>query len=165
MTKLRTERLVLRPFERQDAVALFEIFSDPAVMRYWSSLPHTCVQQTEALIEETIEADPATTSEFIVERNGVVIGKAGFWKVPEVGFLFHPSVWGQGIAAEALRAVIAFGFDVRRLDRITADVDPDNSASLRLLAKLGFVETGRAQNTFKIGKTWVHSVYLSLDAT
>lgn len=48
------------------------------------------------------------------------------------------------------------------LDHITADVDPDNTASLNMLGKMGFVETGRAQDTLHIGGKWFDIVYLEL---
>ena len=74
----------------------------------------------------------------------------------------HPAYWGQGFAAEACRAVIAHMFAVYDLDAITADVDPRNEASLRLLERLGFVETGRATATYEIEGEISDSVYLAL---
>ena len=53
-----------------------------------------------------IAATPDASDDFVIEFQGRVIGKAGFWRVPEVGYILHPDSWGQGFAAEALRAVI-----------------------------------------------------------
>jgi [ribosomal protein S5]-alanine N-acetyltransferase len=47
-------------------------------------------------------------------------------------------------------------------DQLLADVDPRNTASLRVLQKLGFTVTGTAENTFLLGDEWCHSVYLAL---
>ena len=69
---------------------------------------------------------------------------------------------GEGVPA--LRAELRRRVSARRAatDRLTADVDPRNAASLRVLGKLGFVETGRAERTFLLGDEWCDSVYLAL---
>jgi ribosomal-protein-alanine N-acetyltransferase len=105
---------------------------------------------------------PPLGDDFVVEHEGRVIGKAGCWRLPEIGFILHPRYWGRGIAAEACGAVIAHVFSVHGVNAITADVDPRNEASLRLLARLGFVETGRATATYEIEGEISGSVYLAL---
>lgn len=161
--EIKTERLLLRPLRAADAADLFEVFRDPRAMKYWSSLPFTDLAQMQTFIRETIEADPRRTADFAIEYKGRAIGKAGFWTIPEIGYILHPDHWRKGFGAEALQAVIAYGFEDLGLDHITADVDPDNLASAQLLTRLGFRETGRARNTIEIGGTWFHSVYFRLD--
>lgn len=163
MTQLRTKRLVLRPFQMADVDALFEVFSNPDAMKYWSTLPHASKDDTRKMVEMTMGADPAKHLELAITLKGQVIGKVGLWSIPEIGYLLHPDHWGKGFGSEAAQAVIAHGFETLGLDKITADVDPDNAGSLRMLAKLGFVETGRAQATIKIGDVWYDSIYLALD--
>ncbi|MBF9033619.1 GNAT family N-acetyltransferase [Rhodobacterales bacterium HKCCE2091] len=162
MTELRTERLVLRRFRAEDAAPLFEIFRDPRAMHYWSHLPHTDLAQTARFVERTMTADPATGDDFVVVRDGAVIGKCGAWHLPEVGILLHPDHWGAGIGREALRAVIAHLFATRDVAELTADIDPDNVASVTLFERLGFRRTGYEENTVKLGDRWCHSVYLAL---
>ncbi|MDF1727282.1 MAG: GNAT family N-acetyltransferase [Sulfitobacter sp.] len=162
MTEIGTERLLLRPPRLADEADLFAVFSDPRAMRYWSKPPFTDPGQVRSYIETVLRADPAQTAEFVVEHEGRVIGKAGFWRLPEVGFILHPDCWGRGLATEALRALIAHGFGARGLERIVADVDPGNGASLAVLTKLGFVETGREKATLEIAGVWYDSVYLAL---
>jgi RimJ/RimL family protein N-acetyltransferase len=160
VTEIHTERLLLRPMRPSDVDDLFAVFGNPEVMKYWSTRPHEDRSITAALIKGTIAASAETTAEFAIEHQGRVIGKAGFWQMPEIGYLLHPDYWRQGFGAEALTALMDYGFTQRGLDRITADVDPDNLASLALLKKLGFVETGREKNTLRIGDNWYDSVYL-----
>jgi RimJ/RimL family protein N-acetyltransferase len=93
--------------------------------------------------------------------DGRLIGKAGLWDGQEIGFILARDVWGRGLAREAVGAVIARA-RARDVRRITADVDPRNTASLALLAKLGFVKTGEAKATMKVGDLWVDSVFLEL---
>ncbi len=139
------------------------VLGDPAAMRYWSTLPHAELAQSEAWVAVTIAAIASGgCDDFFVERDGALIGKAGLWNGDEIGFLFSPAVWGQGYAREALGAVIRHAFTTGGRTQIRADVDPRNERCLRLLGGLGFRETGRAERTFCIGGEWSDSVYLVL---
>jgi len=91
-----------------------------------------------------------------------VIGKAGAWRLPEIGLILHPDHWGQGLGTEAMRAVIDHTFATSDLAALTVDIDPRNAASLALFRRLGFTETGRAARTFRLGDDWADSVYMAL---
>lgn len=159
--EIRTERLVLRRARPDDASAMHRIMSDPVAMRYWSSPPHSEFEQTERWIASMIEAPPEKSDDFIVTIDGQLIGKCGAWRLPEFGFLFDPLLWGQGLASEA---VVAF-IDHRRAlgaTEITADVDPRNARSIRLLKRHGFVETSRASGTWQVGDELCDSIYFRL---
>ena len=162
MIELRTARLRLRRAVPGDLAALHEVLSHPAAMRFWSTPPHTDLAQTRLWLDAMIAAAPAESDDFVIERDGRVIGKAGCWRLPEIGFILHPDHWGQGLAREALTAVLARAFVVFNLPAIEADVDPRNAASLKLLSALGFKETRREARTIKVGDEWCDSVYLSL---
>jgi RimJ/RimL family protein N-acetyltransferase len=157
-----TARLRLRRARAEDVGAIHAILSDPRAVRYWSSLPFTDIEQSRAWLAGMIEAPADEADDYVVERAGRVIGKAGCWRLPEIGYILHPDHWGQGRAREALSALIPALFARHELDALTADVDPRNAASLRLLARLGFQETGRAARTIQVGEAWQHSVYLAL---
>ena len=163
MTEIYTPRLRLRRARPDDLDALHAILSDERAMRYWSTLPHTEIEQTRSWLAAMIGAPLAESDDFIVEHQGRVIGKAGCWRLPEVGFFFAPDVWGQGFGREALSAVIDYIFATHAVPALHADADPNNAASLALLTRLGFRETGRAERTFKIGEAWFDSIYLSLE--
>lgn len=147
----------------RDAPDLHAVFSDPEVMRYFGDV-HTDPGQTCRWVERSVAAPAAKTREYALVLDGSVIGKAGIWSAPEIGFLLRRDCWGQGLMREALIALIPHFFDLMGMDQITADVDPRNAASLRLLHALGFVETHRAANTIRIGGAWCDSVYLALPA-
>ncbi|MFT3809743.1 MAG: GNAT family protein [Micropepsaceae bacterium] len=161
MTILKTERLLLRRARPDDAEALHPIFADPRVMKYLSELPHPSLDRTREWLDSLLKAGP-DSDDFIVERAGRVIGKAGSWKLPEVGYILHPDQWGKGVAREAMTAVIGHLFAAHAMPALTADVDPGNENSIRLLDRLGFVETHRAKDTFLIGGKWFDSVYFAL---
>jgi RimJ/RimL family protein N-acetyltransferase len=163
LTTLTTERLTLRPLMMSDTPALHAWLSDPEVMRYWSTLPHTDIKQTEAWVLGSLDAMiKGEAQDFAVLLEDRIIGRVAFWHGDEIGFFFDPKMQGQGYAREALRAIAAYGFATLGFKEIRADVDPDNRASLRVLERVGFVRTGFAKNTFEIGGKWVDSVYLSL---
>lgn len=138
------------------------ILSDPVAMRFWSTLPHERPEQTEDWLAAMMNAGGRDSDDFIVERAGEVIGKMGAYELPDFGYLLAPSTWGQGYASEALAAFIAHR---RRVGGklLTADTDPRNTASVRLLQRQGFVETGRASRTWLIGGEWFDSIYWRLE--
>lgn len=155
-------RVSLRPFELADAEALHPIFANPRAMTYWSSPPHASLEETRAFVRATMAASLAGEGDDqVVIMDGRVIGKAGLWDNHEIGFILDPAFWGRGLAREALEVVIKRA-RTRGVPRITADVDPHNSASLALLSGLGFVKTGGATATMQVGENWVDSVYLEL---
>jgi [ribosomal protein S5]-alanine N-acetyltransferase len=163
VTVIRTQRLILRPARREDAEPLHALLSDPVAMRWWSSLPHETLDQTRAWVEGMMAGNAAGAPDFVVEWNGGAIGKAGFWKLPDVGYILHPDAWGMGLAREAVGAAIDHVFAERLTDIVTADVDPENAASIRLLERLGFARTGWAERTWNIGGVWKDSVYYALN--
>lgn len=162
MDRIETERLILRRARADDLADMHAVLSDPVAMRYWSSLPHADIEQTREWLGSMIEADPTVSDDYIIEQRGVVIGKAGCYRLPEIGYIIHPDRWGHGLASEALGAVIPRLFARHPIARIAADIDPRNIASIRLLTRLGFRECGRATRTWHIGEEWCDSVYYEL---
>jgi [ribosomal protein S5]-alanine N-acetyltransferase len=162
MVMIRTERLLLRPARWDDLPAMHAILSDRRAMRYWSSLPHETIAETRVWLRAMIEAPHAESFDLIIERDGDVIGKTGCYRVPEIGYILRPDQWGRGYAREALAAVIPAVFERFPIPAIRADVDPRNTASIRLLEGLGFAETGRASGTWTLGEEVCDSIYYAL---
>ena len=162
--EIRTERLVLRRARMEDAAPMNRLMSDPQAMRFWSSLPHRELAETERWMASMVTADPALSDDFIVTLDGLLIGKLGAWLLPEIGFLIDPAHWGRGYAHEGMSAFIERRRQAGSAE-LTADVDPRNTASLKLLHRNGFVETSRASGTWQIGDELCDSVYLKLDFT
>jgi len=160
---IRTERLILRQARGDDLEDLYRVMSNPEAMRYWSTPPHDSREKTRRFLEHMIQGDPAQSADFIVEFEDRAVGKMGFWQLPDIGYIFHPDCWGKGIASEAMQAVIAYVFATFPLDYLTADVDPRNAASARLLGRHGFRFTHHAKATYCINGDWVDSNYYRLD--
>ncbi len=160
---LRTARLILRRALPTDLVELHEVFGDLRAMRYWSTPPHQTLRETKAWLDRLIVAAPATNEDYLIEEDRRVIGLVGSNPLPDFGFILHPDRWGQGIALEASQAVIGHIFAAHDVPYLTAEADPRNLASLGLLGRLGFVRTGEAKNTLRVGAKWVDSVYFRLE--
>ena len=159
---LKTKRLILRAAKQSDLADLFAIYSDPRAMAYWSTPPHHDPSMTQENLDRLIASAAKRLVYFVFERDGRVIGVGGMHKNNEVGVLLHPDHWRQGFATEAMQAIIAYLFETTDETSLTADADPRNEASVGLLKSLGFVETGRAKNTFCIEGVWSDSVYFEL---
>ncbi|MEO1139092.1 MAG: GNAT family N-acetyltransferase [Pseudomonadota bacterium] len=149
---IRTARLVLRPAQPDDLDDLHAIFSNPRAMRYWDRPEHTDIAETQAFLNAFMTNDHDASEEYILEFRGRCVGKAGMWKKPEVGYILHPELWGQGLTLEAMQAVVPRIFArFADLPALTAECDPRNIASIKLLEKLGFRQTGFAEKNFDYG--------------
>ena len=101
---LRTDRLVLRRARVSDLVPMHKVLSDERAMRYWSTAPHSSLEETERWLQNMVDAPEAESNDFVLELDGKVIGKAGCWRLPEIGFILHSDYWGLALAREALTA-------------------------------------------------------------
>ena len=163
MQTITTKRLCLRRATWDDLEDIHAVMSAPEAMRYWSRLPHENLEVTRAWFAPALlDFGNPDMDERVVEIDGWVVGYMGIWRMPEFGFILHPAAWGKGIASEAARALIPHFFATHAIDQLTADVDPRNTASLMLLRKLGFVQTGSARRTFLLGDQWCDSIFLAL---
>ena len=155
---LQTARLTLRPMEINDAKALHEFFSDPVAMEYWSQ-PHKSFQETKDWVRGTVDADPKQTLEYALLLDDEVIGKAGLWKSPELGYFLIREHWGHGYMHEARRALVPH-LHQEMAEVITAEVTPGNHRSLTLLADLGFQQTRHGIKDYWDGQKWCDTLYL-----
>lgn len=160
MEVVRTPRLLLRRAQPSDLDALHRIMSDAVAMRYWSTTPHTTRDETRQFLAQMIAAPATESDDFVIEYRGQVIGKAGCWRIPEIGFILSSSCWGMGLAYEALSAILPRIHERFSLLKIIADVDPRNERCLNLLRRLGFQGTRRAARTWLVGTEWCDSIYL-----
>lgn len=148
---LETPRLRLRPYRADDALAMFALYSDPRVMRYWSFPAWTQAAQAQIYVARaTAAAESGELFPWAIADSGSdqLIGALTLHSLhveqrrAEVGYSLSPVFQGCGMAAEALRCGLAHAFDALGLRRIEADVDPRNAASCRLLEHIGFVREG-----------------------
>jgi len=146
---LRGAQVILRWLTAADVDALFEIFSDPEVARYLAIPRHETREDTERFLAAIHEGfRTSSLFQWGIEHSGRVVGTCTLggldWenRRAEIGFSLRRASWGQGLMSGALAVLIDHAFGGLHLHRIEADVDPRNSASLRLLERLGFRREG-----------------------
>lgn len=158
--QLQGPRVRLRGPRGEDADALFALFSDPAVMRYWSRPPMTTRGEAQGLIGEMLDAFEQRTllNWMIVARDAdAVIGTCTLFRFDarhrhaEVGYALRSDRWGQGIAGEAVALALEWAFRRLDLQRVEADIDPGNAGSRQLLQRLGFASEGVLRQRFFVG--------------
>lgn len=147
---LETERLVLREVQMRDAADILIFRGDPVVQRFNSPVFRS-VEEVQSLIKELrdeYKAQEGIAWGVTPRDHGRVIGLFGFhyWskhhRRAETGYDMARAYWGRGIASEALRAIISFGFERMNLHRIYANTIADNHESVRMLERLGFQREG-----------------------
>ncbi len=148
---IETQRLILREMVQKDAEAVYHIFSDAEVMRYYDMPAFTAIEEAQALIArqcQRFEQKERFRWGIALKSTNSIIGTGGYvdwnkhWHCGELGYDLAHAYWRQGIMSEAILAMIGFGFTSMELNRIEAEVMPQNSASTQLLRKLGFHEEG-----------------------
>lgn len=153
-------RVRLRGPRPEDADDVFALFSDAAVMRYWSSAPMRAPEQARGKIEEMLDAfERREMLNWLVadRRDERVIGSCTLFhfdprhRRAEIGYALRSDLWGRGLASEAVALALDWGFRNLALHRIEADIDPRNEASRNLLARLGFRPEGVLRERFFVG--------------
>lgn len=145
---LETSRLILRPFQREDAQTVLDTWeSDPDVAKYMFWTSHNDIEKTKAwLALEIGRIDRPDWYRFAVERKGAgqeLIGTVLIYDEEEVhsweiGYNFGKRYWGQGYATEAVRCVLDFARTKLGVREVVGRYAKDNPASGRVMAKLGF---------------------------
>jgi ribosomal-protein-alanine N-acetyltransferase len=138
--------LLLRAFTENDAKPLHEIAEERDVLRYFPNPLPPPFDRVRRLVQEQLEHwQEHGYGWWALERlnqPGNFIGWAGLQYLPEtdeteVGYLLGSAYWGLGLATEAARASVRFGFEELDLRQIVGIVHPDNVASQRVLEKAG----------------------------
>jgi len=148
---ITTPRVILRWISEDDIDGLYEVFSDPRVMRYWSSGP---LANREAAVQLQREIAAGNKNESMLKwgialrESNTLIGTTTLFNLnldngrAEIGYAMASAYWGNGYMNEALQGLLSHAFDVMNLRRLEADVDPRNAASIRTLERLGFQREG-----------------------
>jgi RimJ/RimL family protein N-acetyltransferase len=161
----------LRALRDADGPALFAVFGDPEVMRYWDTPPMASLKEATALLA-AIRAGYRERRflQWGIEEEDPrrLIGTCTlFHLVPphrraEIGYALGRASWGKGLATDALRTLLTFAFDTLDLHRIEADVDPRNARSLRLLERQGFRREGLQRERYHVEGEVQDAVVLGL---
>lgn len=168
---IQTQRLTLRPLTDADIPALFEMFSHPEVMRFWSSPPMTEPAQARQMLAGIQAAYRSQSAlQLGIERraNNLLVGTCTLYNFhiasrrAELGYALGRPFWGSGYMQEALEAFIAYAFETLDLNRLEADIDPRNLSSARTLDRLGFQKEGHLRERWivsgEVSDTWLYGL-------
>lgn len=148
---IETERLMLRQVTTTDAADMFDYLSDEDVVKPMGLDPFQTVKDVWDEIEwytSIYEEGTGIRWGITLKDSGKVIGSCGFLnRIPkhyraEVGYELSKDHWGQGIASEALEAVVKYGYHHLQLERIEALIEPENVPSQKLVERQGFLREG-----------------------
>lgn len=139
-------RLNLIPTTPDHFDALHELYRDPETMRFMPTVPHTSVEETRKHLEHSMRLNGAQFWTIFLKNSGEIIGlvnRLGETVIPGMGYIIKRNYWGQGLAAEACRQVMAYQFEQESIDKLELWINEDNHASVRVAEKLGFRIKGR----------------------
>jgi RimJ/RimL family protein N-acetyltransferase len=156
---LTTERLELSPPAVGDLDGLIQLVADEETRRFLGPTAPNAKSQADRLLRNAGSWALYGYGAFMVRPRGEaqIIGNCGIfhsWRgfgqgmddVPEAGWIIHRDAWGQGIAGEAMRAVLDWFDAAHGRRRVACMIEEGNAASERMAAKLGFVRYGRQES-------------------
>jgi len=121
-------------------------------MRFIAREPAKAVEEVEVFIgkvNENLKSNEAVMWAIALSAQpSTLIGTITLWQIQrdnyraELGYMLHPDHWGKGLMTEAIYRVTDYGFGMLGLHSIEARADPNNTASIRLLEKTGFIKEG-----------------------
>ncbi|GAA0955904.1 GNAT family protein [Actinocorallia libanotica] len=171
---LSGQRLVLREFTADDVDDLVKIYGDPVVTEHLSFEPRTRDQVAATIqsVSTAARAEPRTEYSLAAAliSTGQVIGFARLavdaqhpgQSSAQLGFALNKDHWGQHLGQELLTLLLRLGFDELGLHRLWGARSPLNTASDRLMTRLGMVEEGTIRHHLNIRGQWRDSVVHSV---
>ncbi|WP_438350424.1 GNAT family N-acetyltransferase [Paenibacillus sp. FA6] len=151
ITKLQTQRLVLRKMKASDSASLFTIWSDPEVTKFMNINSFTDESQAVDMIEildKLYRENRAIRYSIIELESNEIIGSCGYNSLDfsnakaEIGYDISKDFWGKGYAKEAILSLMDYAFSALEFNRIEAKVEPENINSIKVLQKLNFTFEG-----------------------
>jgi [ribosomal protein S5]-alanine N-acetyltransferase len=143
---IETDRLFIRQFTQADNNDLYEYLSDPVTYLFEPGKPITLDEAKELCI---IRSKGNEFLSVVLKQNGKMIGHLYFKQLEpaerltwELGYIFNPKYQRKGYASEASRAITEHAFANYKTHRIMARCNPDNTASWKLLEKIGYIREG-----------------------
>ncbi|MEH7883907.1 GNAT family protein [Bacillus sp. JJ1609] len=162
---LETNRLLIRKFELGDLRAVLEYTSDIHVMRY---IPEGVFAEEDAtkFLNENM-GDHAQKFAVALKDENILIGHIAFHKyfgehTYEIGWVFNPKYYNRGYASEAAHSTLKYGFEELKLHRIMATCQPENTASYRVMEKIGMRREGYFKKCIPQGNDWWDEYYYAI---
>jgi len=175
---IETDRLILRPFTMNDVSEFHEIVTQEEVVRYLAE-GLISLEELRKILEWLIDCYDGNSPQSIIKftlavthkKTNKIIGWCGLgplqFSPSEIEIYYGVSVdhRGRGLATEAAKALLDYGFSTIGLDTIVAVVKPDNVASRKVIEKLGMKQTKVVENLPPGSEFYEGMLYYSLDRT
>ncbi len=151
LPRLETRRLILRKLTADDADDIFVYASDPEVTRYLVWEPHRTISDSRDFVRAALARyEAGIVAPWGIELKGArrLVGTCDYISLSvdharaEIGYAISRTYWGRGLMTEAVRKIIAYGFDIKKFNRIQAVCEVPNVASARVLEKAGMTFEG-----------------------
>ena len=169
--ELTTDRLMLRKINTGDVIEMFRLRSSEKIMQFIDR-PRASTKEDALdyinLISTALINNDGITWGITLKNSSSLIGTIGFWRIlkehyrAEIGYLLDDSFQRQGIMQEAITAILRYGFNMMKLHSVEANVNPANTASVRLLEKNNFVLEAHFKENYYYNGRFLDSFIYSL---
>ncbi len=162
--ELRTERLLLRPFDFRDVDDVLAYASEPEFGRYLPlPQPYTRYDAVEFVAHQVL-AEWSTQPTFAIVLEGHVVGGIGLHvnerhRRAMLGYALARPQWGLGLMPEAARTVVGWGFERYALHKVYSCADTRNRRSWRVMEKLGMTREGVLRGHRRSGDEYEDDYY------
>lgn len=159
LPQLCTQRLLLRAMRVSDSADMFSYASEPRVTEHLLWQPHENERATKRYLEyaqKLYRSGELVDWAVTLKETGRMIGTCGFASLDgenssgEIGYVLHPDFWGRGLAAEALRVVMQYGFETLGLHRIECRHMHGNESSGKVMQKCGMRYEGTLRDSLYV---------------
>ena len=170
---LQSQRLLLRRITSADVNEMFALRSNAEVMKF---VPRPLCKNYEEvialidMIEQRLQSNEGINWAITLKGNDKLIGFIGHYRIKwehfrsEIGYMLLPEFKGKGITTEAIKLIVDYGFNYMNMHSLEAVIDPQNTASAKVLEKNNFIKEAHfKENEFYDGKFLDAVVYSLLE--
>ncbi len=172
ISPIETERLILREFQEKDWETLYEYGHKEEFYRFLP-IPKQTPETTQEFVKQALEnqqKSPRVHYQFIIifKPEEKVVGTCNIFiadsdnKLGRRGMAVNPVYWNKGIATEAGKAILRFGFQELGMHRIFAMCDVDNKASAKVMEKCGMKYEGTLREDSLVRGEWRDSLLYAI---
>jgi len=168
---LSTERLNLRRLADEDEEEIFFLRSDKEMLQFLDRDPTQSIDEARQwihTINEGIDGNQYIAWAIALKNDPGLIGTITFWNIKkehyraEIGYALHPRCQGRGLMQEAMTVVLDYGFNTIKLHSVEANINPNNTRSIQLLERNGFVREAYHRENYYYNGHFLDSVIYSL---
>jgi len=150
MTRIETERLIIRDYIKQDLRDMHKIWGSPQIMYYLDDMLCETMEQTRVYLKKGLQNEDGHYFAVCEKSSGEFIGSVGYTitdspppgKVVHMGYMLLQDYWGRGLMVEAVKAALFYAFTHDGVIRVTTGCVAEHEASRRVMEKSGFHKEG-----------------------